>query len=132
MGHTVPLFFVTRFREALFHFSALFDMLDNNVPKEVPERMLIEKEIFGREALNVVACEGWERIERPETYKQWKVRNMNAGFTPCPFSRELIAKAVKKVSSDYHKDFVIDEDGQWLLLGWKGRIVYAMSCWRPL
>ncbi|KAK6140254.1 hypothetical protein DH2020_026052 [Rehmannia glutinosa] len=77
-------FFVTRFREVLYHFSALFDMLEANVPRETPERMLIEREIFAREAFNVIACEGWERVERPETYKQWQVRNMRSGFYKYP------------------------------------------------
>lgn len=125
-------FFVTRFREALFHFSALFDMLETIVPREIPERMLIEKEIFGREALNVIACEGWERVERPETYKQWQVRNMRAGFRLIPFEKEIKSRAVEKVTMNYHKDFVIDEDNHWLLLGWKGRIIYALSCWQPV
>nr|GLL26844.1 scarecrow-like protein 9 [Ipomoea trifida] len=125
-------FFVTRFREALFHFSALFDMLETNVPRDVPERMLIEREIFGREALNIMACEGWERVERPETYKQWQVRNLRAGFTQIPFANLIMNKARDKVRTGYHKDFVIDEDGQWLLLGWKGRTIYAISCWVPV
>ncbi|KAG4974008.1 hypothetical protein JHK87_030829 [Glycine soja] len=30
--------------------------------------------------MNAIACEGSERIERPETYKQWQVRNTRAGF----------------------------------------------------
>ncbi|KAG2690587.1 hypothetical protein I3843_09G190100 [Carya illinoinensis] len=124
-------FFVTRFREALFHYSALFDMLETIVPHEDRERMLIEKEIFGREALNVIACEGWERVERPETYKQWQVRNLRAGFAQLPFDRELVKMAMAKVSSSYHKDFVIDEDSRWLLQGWKGRTTYALSCWKP-
>ncbi|TQE08183.1 hypothetical protein C1H46_006150 [Malus baccata] len=124
-------FFVTRFREALFHFSALFDMLETVVPREDQERMLIEKEIFGREAMNVIACEGWERVERPETYKQWQVRNLRAGFEQIPFDRELVKRAAKKVSSLYHKDFVIDENSQWLLQGWKGRTVFALSAWKP-
>ncbi|XP_019161677.1 PREDICTED: scarecrow-like protein 9 [Ipomoea nil] len=125
-------FFVTRFREALFHFSALFDMLETNVPRDIPERMLIEREIFGREALNIMACEGWERVERPETYKQWQVRNLRAGFTQIPFANLIMNKARDKVRTGYHKDFVIDEDGQWLLLGWKGRTIYAISCWVPV
>lgn len=124
-------FFVTRFREALFHYSALFDMLETIVPREDRERMLLEQEIFGREALNVIACEGYERVERPETYKQWQVRNLRAGFVQVPFNRDIVQKAIEKVRLSYHKDFVIDEDSRWLLQGWKGRIVYALSCWKP-
>ncbi|KAH6798158.1 GRAS family transcription factor [Perilla frutescens var. hirtella] len=125
-------FFVTRFREVLFHFSALFDMLESNIPREKPERMLIERDIFGREALNVIACEGWERVERPETYKQWQVRHLRAGFSQVPIQRELVDRAIYKVRTFYHKDFVIDEDSQWLLMGWKGRIIYAITCWKPV
>ncbi|KAK1420667.1 hypothetical protein QVD17_22450 [Tagetes erecta] len=122
-------FFLTRFREALFHFSALFDMLETNVARDRPERMLLETEVFGREVLNVIACEGWERTERPETYKQWHVRNLRAGLVPVPFSPFIFKRAAEKVSL-YHKDFLIDEDNHWLLQGWKGRIIYAISCWK--
>lgn len=122
-------FFVTRFREALFHFSALFDMLETNVPRERGERKLLEGELFGREVLNVVACEGWERIERPETYKQWHVRNLRAGFVSVPFQKAIMKLARVKVGL-YHKDFMIDFDNDWLLQGWKGRIIYAISCWK--
>ncbi|KAL6131481.1 hypothetical protein ACLB2K_069856 [Fragaria x ananassa] len=123
-------FFLSRFREALFHFSTIFDMLDMCVPRDIPERMLIEREIFGREAMNVIACEGSERIERPETYKQWQVRNRRAGFTQLPLNQEIMDIAKDRLHTYYHKDFVIDEDSRWLLQGWKGRIVYALSSWR--
>ncbi|KAK9055557.1 hypothetical protein SSX86_026641 [Deinandra increscens subsp. villosa] len=123
-------FFLTRFREALFHFSALFDMLETNVARDRPERMLLETDVFGREALNVIACEGWERTERPETYKQWHVRNLRVGFVPVSFSRHILKVAAEKVSM-YHKDFLIDEDNHWILQGWKGRTIYAISCWKP-
>ncbi|GER34916.1 GRAS family transcription factor [Striga asiatica] len=124
-------FFITRFREALFHYSSFFDMLDENIPRETPERVLLEKSILGREAMNVIACEGAERIERPETYKQWQVRNMRVGFEQLPLDEELMRIARGRVKSSYHKDFIVDEDGHWLLQGWKGRIVYALSTWRP-
>ncbi|KAF8397467.1 hypothetical protein HHK36_016384 [Tetracentron sinense] len=125
-------FFVTRFREALFHFSALLDMLENNIPREHPERLLIEKELFGRDLLNAIACEGTERVERPETYKQWKIRNLRAGFRQLPLNQEMMKKAVDWAKSSYHKDFVIDQDSQWMLQGWKGRTLYALSSWRPV
>uniref|UniRef100_A0A0V0I184 Putative ovule protein n=1 Tax=Solanum chacoense TaxID=4108 RepID=A0A0V0I184_SOLCH len=102
-------------------------------PGSFRKEMLIEREIFGREALNVIACEGWERVERPETYKQWQARIMGARFTQIPFDREeFVNKAIQKVRLGYHRDFVIDEDSQWLLLGWKGRTIYALSCWKPV
>ncbi|KAL3651292.1 Scarecrow-like protein 9 [Castilleja foliolosa] len=129
-SYGVP-FFLTRFREALFRFSAVYDMLETNIPRESPERMLIETGIFGKEALNVIACEGWERVERPETYKQWRMRHLRSGFVQIPFERELIDSAMYKVKKFYHREFVIDEDIKWLLMGWKGRTIYAMSCWQP-
>lgn len=125
-------FFVTRFREALFHFSTMFDMLDANIAREDPTRLMFEKEFFAREAMNVIACEGSERVERPETYKQWQVRNTRAGFRQLPLDRELMKKVRDKVAGMYHEDFVVNEDGHWMLQGWKGRIVHASSCWVPV
>ncbi|KAK8588691.1 hypothetical protein V6N13_087596 [Hibiscus sabdariffa] len=124
-------FFVTRFREALFHFSSMFDMLDTIVPREDEERMVIEREILGREALNAIACESWERVERPETVKQWHARNLRAGFLQQPFERGIVKEAFERVRTFYHKDFIIDEDNKWLVQGWKGRITYALSAWKP-
>jgi hypothetical protein len=124
-------FFVTRFREALFHFSAMFDILDTNITREDPMRLMFEKEFFGREVMNVVACEGSERVERPESYKQWQIRNMRAGFRQLPLDREVMKKLKGKLKDRYHNDFVVNEDGHWLLQGWKGRIIYASSCWLP-
>ncbi|KAM1141367.1 hypothetical protein ACFX2J_041182 [Malus domestica] len=51
-----------------------------NVPHDAPERILIEREVFGKQAMNVIACEGSERL-RDQTYRQWQVRNLRAGFT---------------------------------------------------
>ncbi|GLT67036.1 hypothetical protein SLA2020_393710 [Shorea laevis] len=124
-------FFVTRFREALFHFSAMYDIFDTTLPHEEPTRLMIESEFHGREVMNVVACEGSERVQRPETYKQWQVRNIRAGFKPLPVDQELMQKLRHKLMAHYHNDFVIDEDGHWMLQGWKGRILYASSCWVP-
>ncbi|KAL6846983.1 hypothetical protein ACP4OV_022836 [Aristida adscensionis] len=122
-------FFVTRFREALFYYSALFDVLDTTTPRDSDQRMLIEQNIFGRSALNVIACEGTDRVERPETYKQWQVRNQRAGLKQLPLNQEILQVVRDKVKDCYHKDFVIDVDHQWLLQGWKGRILYAISAW---
>ncbi|TVU23266.1 hypothetical protein EJB05_25621, partial [Eragrostis curvula] len=120
-------FFVTRFREALFYYSAMFDMLDATVPRDNEQRLLVEREIIGRYAMNVIACEGLDRAERPETYKQWQVRNHRAGLRQLPLYPDIVKILREKVKNHYHKDFVIDVDHNWFLQGWKGRILYAMS-----
>ncbi|XP_070663870.1 scarecrow-like protein 33 [Malus domestica] len=124
-------FFVTRFREALFHYSSLYDAFDINIPRDNEERLRFESEFYGREAMNVIACEGVERVERPETYKQWQVRCMRAGLQPLQLDQDLVKILKDKVKAWYHKDFVVDQDSDWMLQGWKGRIVYASSCWVP-
>ncbi|CAD6215287.1 unnamed protein product [Miscanthus lutarioriparius] len=124
----VPFFF-TRFREALFFYSALFDMIDATIPRDNDERLLIERDMLGRSALNVIACEGADRVERPETYRQWQVRNHRAGLRQLPLNPEVIKAASDKVKNFYHRDFLIDVDNHWLLLGWKGRVLHAMSTW---
>ncbi|CAH2038656.1 unnamed protein product [Thlaspi arvense] len=124
-------FFVTRFREALFHYSALFDMCDSKLAREDEMRLMFEKEFYGREIMNVVACEGTERVERPETYKQWQARVIRAGFRQLPLEKELMQNLKLKIENGYDKNFDVDQNGNWLLQGWKGRIVYASSVWVP-
>jgi len=116
-------FFLARFREAQF------DMIDATIPRDNNEWLLIERDIFGAFALNVIACEGADRVERPETYKQWQVRNHRAGLRQLPLNPELVKAVRDKVKNFYHRDFLVDEDNRWLLLGWKGRVLYAMSTW---
>ncbi|XVF46533.1 hypothetical protein PTKIN_Ptkin03bG0034700 [Pterospermum kingtungense] len=130
-SYNVP-FFITRFREAFFHFSAMFDILEANVPREDPDRLLLEREMFGRDAMSVVAYEGLQRIDRPETYKQWQLRNQKAGFRQLPLSQKILDRARTVLESNYHKDFAIEVDGQWMLQGWKGRVTHALSYWKPV
>ncbi|KAJ0244858.1 Scarecrow-like protein 31 [Hirschfeldia incana] len=125
-------FFTTRFKEALFHYSSLLDMFGSTISKENPERIHFEGEFYGREVMNVIACEGVDRVERPETYKQWQVRMVRAGFKQKPVEAELVESfRVKMKKWGYHKDFVLDEDSNWFLQGWKGRILFSSSCWVP-
>ncbi|KAM3312423.1 hypothetical protein ACQJBY_032380 [Aegilops geniculata] len=122
-------FFLSRFREALFFYSALFDMLDATMPRENKLRLALERNIFGWVVLNAIAYEGKDRVERCETYKHWQVRNQRAGLRQLPLDRETVKMARDMVKNKYHKDFLIDEDHHWLLQGWKGRILLAHSTW---
>ncbi|KAL9238763.1 hypothetical protein vseg_013141 [Gypsophila vaccaria] len=124
-------FFLTRFKEALFHYSALFDVFEATIPREDHARLLIESELYGKELVNVIACEGTERIQRPESYKQWQTRTLRAGFKQLPLDREIFKRAKVRAKANYHDDFMVDEDKNWMLQGWKGKIFSALSFWQP-
>ncbi|CAH9070043.1 unnamed protein product [Cuscuta europaea] len=125
-------FFPTRFREALLYYSTAFDMYDAALPSHGHERSIMEKEIMGRDIMNIIACEGMERHLRPETYRQWHSRILRAGFSPVPINSKVMKKTkkyIRKARVEYHKDFLYMEDGHWILQGWKGRILTCISCW---
>nr|XP_043638228.1 scarecrow-like protein 14 [Erigeron canadensis] len=123
-------YFLSRFRHAIFHFTALFDMLEATTSKsEDEDRKLIEQEVFGRDIMNAVACEGRSRVERPETYQEWDRRNSKAGFVKQPLNSGLMDEITRKVEKHYHKDFMVHEDDKWMLQGWKGKVLYALSLW---
>ncbi|CAH9112226.1 unnamed protein product [Cuscuta epithymum] len=127
-SHNSP-FFVNRFKSALIYYSALFDIFEAVFPRHDSKRMHFEQEFFGLEIANIVACEGMERLERPETYKQWQSRTLRAGFKPVPVNPEIVKKLREKMSEAYHKDFMLAEDGHWILQGWKGRILSGSAAW---
>lgn len=129
-GYNAP-FFMSRFREALSHFSTIFDAMESSFPPDHVDRQLIDHEIVGREILNVVACEGLERVERTETYRQWQARTTRAGFQQIPSSGETMAK-IKMAMRVYHRDYGVGHDGHWFLIGWKNHITHAMTIWEPI
>ncbi|WVZ48818.1 hypothetical protein U9M48_000225 [Paspalum notatum var. saurae] len=127
-SHSAP-FFISRFRDALFYYSAMFDILDATAPRGDERRLVVERYLIGRCALNVVACEGADRVERPETYRQWQARCRRAGLRQLPLCPDVVKVLTDRVRKQNHRDFFVDVDRQWLVQGWKGRILYAMSTW---
>ncbi|XP_066161457.1 LOW QUALITY PROTEIN: scarecrow-like protein 30 [Oryza sativa Japonica Group] len=128
-AHGAP-FFPTRFREALFFFSALFDMLGATTPEEGSHlRVVLERDVLRRAAVGVIAGEGAERVERPETYRRWQARNRRAGLRQAAVEGDVVEAVRRRVRRRHHEEFVIEEDAGWLLQGWKGRILYAHSAW---
>nr|POF06814.1 scarecrow-like protein 34 [Quercus suber] len=113
--------------DRLFSTSLLYlKCLTPTCPHDNLERMFLESESYGPQAMNVIACEGSERIERPETNKQWLLQIVRAGFRQLPLNQEMMNTAKDRLKSRYHKDFVIDEDSQCLLQGWKGRNIFLV------
>jgi hypothetical protein len=128
-GSYSSAFFKTRFREALHNFTAQFDMMETTMPRGNSKRLLVERDVFARCALNIIACEGSDRVERPQNYKEWQAQNRRAGLRQLPLDPDIVEILKDQVREQYHRHFVINEDGRWLLLGWKGRVLYALSTW---
>lgn len=105
-------------------------MFEAALHREDEDRLLFEKEVIGREVINVIACEGTWRVERPESYKQWQSRNERAWFTMVPMNRDIMKEVKAKVKIGFHKDFMVDDDRNWMVQGWKGRVIYAISSWK--
>ncbi|KAL1545137.1 scarecrow-like protein 30 [Salvia divinorum] len=97
-------FFVTRFREVLFQYSSLFDMYEATVPREDPHSGVLVAVRKGRHQHNSLQL---------------------------PLDQQIVRYVRNKVKAEYHKDFSLDEDGKWMLQGWKGRVLHAFSCWKP-
>ncbi|KAF8668136.1 hypothetical protein HU200_052427 [Digitaria exilis] len=121
--------FLSRFREMLFYHMAIFDTLDATIPRESKYRLVLEQVVLGSYALNAIAFEGVDLVERPEKYRQWQARNQRVGLKQLPLKAGIIEAVKDEVMKNYHKDFFICEDGKWLLQGWMGRVLFAHSTW---
>ncbi|CAL4982773.1 unnamed protein product [Urochloa decumbens] len=121
--------FLPRFRELLFYYMALFDILDATMTRESESRLALEQFMLGRSAVNAIACEGMDLVDRPEKYKQWQARNQRVGLRQLPLKSSVVELVKDKVMKHHHKDFFISEDGRWLLQGWMGRVLFAHTTW---
>ncbi|KAJ3687712.1 hypothetical protein LUZ61_016876 [Rhynchospora tenuis] len=123
-------YFPHRFRAALSLYSSFFEMLDSNLPRSNLERLMLEKHVLMPAAINAIAFEGPDRVERPETYREWHARKLRAGLVPLPVDPKIKKDMINFVQKHYHKEFVVEDDNGWLLLGWKGRILCGLTTWK--
>lgn len=128
---TFSSFFTVRFRQVLLQYSMEFDIRDSLIPRDNEQRKLAETEVIAPIIINLIACEGTDWLERPETYKNWQRRNVRAGFEQLPLDPDVLSECRKKLRNGYDKRFFIGEDSNWMLQGWKGKIRYAFSTWKP-
>jgi len=121
--------FLSRFREMLSFYMPLFDMLDATIPRQCKSRSVLEQVLLGHYFFNDISCEGMDLVERPEKYRQWQTRNQRAGLRQLPLKSSIVKAVEDEVTKHYHKNFMICQDGQWLLQGWMGRVLFAHTAW---
>ncbi|XP_031373952.1 scarecrow-like protein 1 [Punica granatum] len=126
--NTAPFF--PRFIEAYNYYSAVFDSLDATLPRESPDRMNVERHCLARDIVNIVACEGEERIERYEVAGKWRARMTMAGFTSRPMSRHISDNIREVISKHYCNKYQIKEEMGALHFGWEDKSLIVASAWR--
>ena len=124
--NTAP--FVPRFAETLDYYTAIFESIDLTLPRDDKERINMEQHCLAREIVNLVACEGAERVERHEVFGKWKARLTMAGFRPSPLS-SLVNDTIRTLLQSYSVDYKLAERDGVLYLGWKNRPLVVSSAW---
>ncbi|KAL6975620.1 DNA topoisomerase 2-associated protein pat1 [Sarracenia purpurea var. burkii] len=121
--------FFPRFLEAFDYYSAMFESIDATLPRAYKERINVEQHCLARDIMNMIACEGAERVERHELLGKWKSRFRMAGFAPYPLS-SLVNATIKTLLDSYSDKYRLEERDGALYLGWMSRDLVASCAWK--
>ncbi|KAG0500051.1 hypothetical protein HPP92_000123 [Vanilla planifolia] len=125
--NTAPFF--PRFVEVYNYYSAVFESLDATLPRESPDRMNVERQCLARDIVNIVACEGTDRIERYEAAGKWRARMTMAGFVSCPLS-SYVNGTIRSLLEFYCNRYKIKEENGMLYFGWEDKVLVVASAWK--
>ncbi|XP_073048043.1 scarecrow-like protein 21 [Primulina eburnea] len=128
-SNTNTSLFFQRFLETLDYYSAIFESIDAVPSRDDRQRISTEEHCVGRDIVNIIACEGIDRMERHELLGKWRMRLSMAGFSPVPLSSS-VSTATRELLRDYSTNYRIEEANDALYLGWKNRALYTSSAWR--
>lgn len=121
--------FFPRFLETLNYYTAMFESIDMTLPRDHKERINVEQHCLARDVVNIIACEGTERVERHELLGKWRSRFRMAGFTPYPLST-LVNATIKTLLENYSDRYRLQERDGALYLGWMNRDLVASCAWK--
>ncbi|KAJ7571385.1 hypothetical protein O6H91_01G161600 [Diphasiastrum complanatum] len=120
--------FFPRFMEVLSYYTAVFESLDVTLPRESRERVNVEQKCLARDIVNIIACEGPERVERMEVTGKWRARMAMAGLQPYPLS-SFVNNTIKALLESYCTKYTLQEEAGALHLGWLNRRLIVASAW---
>ncbi|KAJ8532527.1 hypothetical protein K7X08_012450 [Anisodus acutangulus] len=121
--------FFPRFLETLNYYLSVFESIDVALPRDHKQRINVEQHCLAREIVNILACEGAERVERHELLERWRSRFFMAGFKPYPLSSSVNA-TIKTLLDNYYESYTLDERNGALYLGWMNRDLVASCAWK--
>ncbi|CAF1715776.1 unnamed protein product [Brassica napus] len=94
----------------------MFESIDVTLPRNHKQRINVEQHCLARDVVNIIACEGADRVERHELLGKWRSRFCMAGFTPYPLS-PLVNSTIKTLLRNYSDKYRLEErDGALYIL----------------
>ncbi|BBN12504.1 DELLA protein [Marchantia polymorpha subsp. ruderalis] len=127
-NHNSPVF-LDRFMEALHYYSTMFDSLEACSSSSQSSEQLLAEMYVGREICNIVACEGFDRVERHENLVQWRRRMTDAGFQLRHLGSNAFKQASMLLTLFPGDGYRVEENNGCLTLGWHSRPLIAASAW---
>lgn len=121
--------FLTRFRETLEYYTAMFESVDVALPRDDKKRINAEMHCLARDIVNMIACEDAQRVERHEPFGKWKRRLSMAKYTQLPLSYN-VKNGIRGLMNQFNENFRLKESEGALFLGWKNRDLSSSSAWR--
>ncbi|XP_028754996.1 scarecrow-like protein 13 [Neltuma alba] len=121
--------FHQRFAETLNYYTAMFESIDaGSSSRDDKERISAEQHCVARDIVNMIACEGTERVERHELLGKWRSRLSMAGFKQHPLSASTTA-AVRNLLKGFKEKYRLEYRDGALYLFWMNRAMSTSSAW---
>jgi hypothetical protein len=119
---------LSRFVEALHHYSALFDCLEATLGRSSTERLRVEKVLFASNIKNILAHERSYGMVRHVRTESWQMLLRQAGFKDLALSGYALYQA-KLLLGLYNGAYKLTAEGAALSLGWQDTPVVSVSAW---
>ncbi|CAI5515291.1 unnamed protein product [Closterium sp. Naga37s-1] len=124
-------FFLSRFRDALLFFHNIFTSHDALASRFSFGRRGFEEFVLAREMVNLVACEGMQRLVRAERLDQMHARMGRLGVAARPFSKRSMW-GLRELIAPYPKGFAVERHpAGGVRLMWNGQSILGASAWTP-
>ncbi|KAM0970861.1 hypothetical protein ACFX13_019148 [Malus domestica] len=120
---------VCRLRSAFNYLWIPYDTLDTFLPRGSKQRQWYEADVCWK-IENVIAYDGFQRVERLEPKCRWVQRMRNANFRSVSFGEDAVSE-VKAMLDEHAAGWGLKREEEDVVLTWKGHNVVFATAWMP-